>query len=399
MTLAAARDAMLEGMQAFAASIEEKRKLYALLTERAMADDQPGKFFRIEDRELLARVLANFAVSLTGAGARHDLSTIYEARLHKQTGALVIANKGATLLCLSPRTDNPYIARHIGFCIYFPGLGIEIVNVGLVGNVYDGNVILRSESACTPSFLFGSQRCNCAHQWETMGELAAHFNSVQVPDIADGRQFEKWVQGQFVYKGGKHLPTTPGPGMITMHVDTQNGMGSGYTASEFSFDLFSRASLRHRGEYSAEQIHQTTMAGGFEAIGIQPDPRSASDECGYKITPVVLDWLDVSEDLVFLSNNTAKIRQLELAGYRVDRIKSLGKVNPAGAQEAEERGTEFHHLDIDETQVTFEDEMQRLTSEIAGRLAISKGSAGQRNRELAVSIVQDFTPVNVSGGL
>ncbi len=153
--------------------------------------------------------------------------------------------------------------------------------------------------------------------------------------------------------------------MVMMHVDTQNGMGSGYTNDEFSFDLFSRASLRHRGEYSAEQIHQTSMAGGFEAIGIKPDPRSQHDEAGYRITPIVLDWLGISRDLIFLSNNKTKVKQLQNAGYRVQRIKSLGTVNPAGAQEAEERGTEFDHLDIGPEPVNFEDEMARLKTDIS----------------------------------
>jgi hypothetical protein len=138
------------------------------------------------------------------------------------------------------------------------------------------------------------------------------------------------------------------------------------------------------------------MAGGFEAIGIQPDPRSDGDECGYKITPVVLDWLETSKNLIFLSNNKAKIRQLELSGYRVDRIKSLGKVNPAGAQEAEERGTEFHHLDIDQTAVTFEAEMERLTAEISGRVGINTN--GHTARPVSISILQNFAPVNTVGG-
>ncbi len=225
--------------------------------------------------------------------------------------------------------------------------------------------MLRSESACTPSFLFGSQRCNCAHQWETIRELAAHFNTVAPPAIDSGRDFELWVQEQFEYSNNKHTARSGRQGLIVMHVDTQNGMGSGYSADEFSFDLFSRASLRHRGEYSAEQIHQTSMAGGFRAIGIEPDPRSANSECGYKITPIVLDWLGTSHELIFLSNNKAKIRQLEAAHYSVKRVKSLGTVNAAGAQEAEERGTEFGHMDIDPSFISFEEEMNRLIHEVA----------------------------------
>ena len=155
--------------------------------------------------------------------------------------------------------------------------------------------------------------------------------------------------------------------MISMHIDTQNGMGSGFSANEFSFDLFSRASLRHRGEYSAEQIHQTSMAGGFHAIGINPDPRGENDDCGYKVTPIVLDWLGTSRELIFLSNNKSKIRQLEAARYRVQRVMSIGMVNAAGAQEAEERGTEFDHMDIGPALVSFDEEMERLIGEVVSR--------------------------------
>jgi hypothetical protein len=69
--------------------------------------------------------------------------------------------------------------------------------------------------------------------------------------------------------------------------------------------------------------------------------------------------------LIFLSNNKAKIRQLEAAHYSVKRVKSLGTVNAAGAQEAEERGTEFGHMDIDPSFISFEEEMNRLIHEVA----------------------------------
>ena len=115
------------------------------------------------------------------------------------------------------------------------------------------------------------------------------------------------------------------------------------------------------------------MAGGFHAIGMKPDPRGENAEAGYRITAVILDWLHVSRDLIFLSNNKNKVRQLENSGYRVQRVKSLGTVNAAGAQEAEERGIEFDHLDIGPEPVAFEDEMSRLEKEIT---ACVEGSPG-----------------------
>ncbi len=362
------QETMLNGMDSFAERIETKKRLYEKILRYATAERNGHRFVKIADRKLFNDVLENFGTVLPNEAALHDLSTLYDIGLHLDTGALIITNKGATLFCHSPRTQTPFICRHIGCCVYLPGLGIEVANIALVGNVYDGPVVLRSESACTPSFLFGSQRCNCAHQWETIRELAAHFNPAKPPAIECGREFEKWVQRQFTYDRGKHIAMNAGQGMIMIHVDTQNGMGSGYSKNEFSFDLFSRASLRHRGEYSAEQIHQTSMAGGFHAIGITPDPRGENNDIGYKITSILLDWLHVSKDLIFLSNNKSKIRQLESAGYRVKRIKSLGTVNAAGAQEAEERGTEFDHLDIGPAFISFEEEMARLINDIGEQL-------------------------------
>ncbi|MBX9690808.1 MAG: hypothetical protein K2Z81_00380, partial [Cyanobacteria bacterium] len=245
------------------------KELYAEVLRYATAERNGHRFVKLADKQLFNAVLENFGIVLPNEKAKHDLSTLYDVGLHLDTGALIITNKGATLFCHSPRTQTQFIARHIGCCVYLPGLGVEVANVGLVGEVYNGPVVLRSESACTPSFLFGSQRCNCAHQWETIRELAAHYNPANPPNIACGREFEQWVQKQFTTERGKYVATTPGQGIIMIHVDTQNGMGSGYSSEEFSFDLFSRASLRHRGEYSAEQIHQTTMAGGFHAIGIK----------------------------------------------------------------------------------------------------------------------------------
>jgi len=385
------RDTMISGMETFANRIERKKELYSALWQYATDNRNGKRFVQVTDRNLFGQTLENFGAALSSEPAQYDLNSIYEVGLHLRSGALLIANKGATLFCLSPKTETPYIARHIGCCVYFPGLGVEVVNVGLVGNIYNGPVVLRSESACTPSFLFGSQRCNCAHQWEATRELAAHFNPVLPPHIESGREFEQWVQQQFTHDKGKHLPTNRGPGIIIMHIDTQNGMGSGFSSDEFSFDLFSRASLRHRGEYSAEQIHRTTMAGGFRAIGVMPDPRAANNESGYQITPVVLDWLEASHDLIFLSNNRLKIRQLEDSGYHVTRIKSIGAVNAAGAQEAEERGTEFDHMDIGPSIVSFSQEMERLQAEVLTHLNRSPTGVHKTDQHTRATNPLDFS--------
>lgn len=357
-----------QGMDAYIRQIKKKKQLYVKLLKLAAADKSKEKIFRITDPGLFNQAIRYFGAALDAKKAGIDLMSIYEAAVHKGSGALLIANKGATLYALSPRTDTPHIIRHVGCCVYLPGLGVELVNIGLVGDVYQGKIVLRSESACSPSFLFGSQRCNCAYQWESIRELAAQFNTVKPPTTRSGREFENWVQGQCTYSRGKHLFRQSGPGFVLLHIDTQNGMGSGYSKNEFSFDLFTRASMRHRGEYSSEQIAGVTMAGGFKALGLRPDPRQENKQIGYQVTRILLDFLGTSENLLFLTNNQFKLKNLHMNGYEVERIKTLGAINTAGAQEAEERGCEFDHLDIDGTPVNFEHELQRLKAELSKKL-------------------------------
>lgn len=352
------------GFKKFKDRIGKMNALYEDVFAAAKSQEYPSSVYKIANQETLRSILEVFVPALIPSDAKYPLEFIFEAAIHLPTGALIISNKGSTLYCLSPRTRTPYITRHIGLSIYMPGLGLELVNVGLSGNVYSKKVVVRSESACSPSFLYGSQRCNCLHQWNELQELNANFNPVATPTIENGRKFESWVQEQFLYDGKHHLPALPGPGFVMMHIDTQNGMGSGYTKGEFSFDLYARASMRHRGEYSSEQIHNTSMGVGFEAIGLALDPRKEDEGVGYKITAVVLDYLDVSKDLIFLSNNPFKVRSLEDAGYMITRIPFMGEINIAGSQEAKERHTEFGHLNISGSSVTFKEDFAKVRQAI-----------------------------------
>ena len=86
------------------------------------------------------------------------------------------------------------------------------------------------------------------------------------------------------------------------------------------------------------------MKGGFDSIGIMPDPRKENYGVGYQITPILLDWLGCSKNLILLSNNKDKIQHLQNSGYKVSRIKTIGMVNTAGILEEEQRISEFGHL-------------------------------------------------------
>ncbi|HSX16999.1 MAG TPA: hypothetical protein VLH86_02760 [Patescibacteria group bacterium] len=358
------KSTMAQGIQRYIKRLESCQSLYATLLD-AVPKGYKQATYKITDRELFEKAISTFVTALEPQNAKGDLMDIYDIAIHIKTKALIIANKGATLFTLTSRHETPSIVRHIGLCVYMPGVGMEYANAGIVGNVYDKKIVLRSESACTPSFIFGSQRCNCHHQWENVRELAASFNPVEVPDISLGAEFEKWVQSQFAYKNGKHICQNTGElGFVMLHVDSQNGMGSGYTKGEFVFDLAERASLRHRGEYTSEQIYSTSMYGGFTSIGIIGDPRSESDGVGYQITPVILDYLGVNKDVIMLTNNRQKIQKMERAGYTVERVKSIGAVNVAGAVEAHERGKEFNHMDINSELTTFMQDYGRMRAEI-----------------------------------
>ena len=360
----AEKEILINGMNNYIERIKRCEDIYTEIIDN-IPTNYNEKIYKISDRALFNKVISNFVTSLEQEKAEGDLMKIYDIAVHIKTKALIIANKGATLYSLTEKYETPHLVRHIGMCVYMPGIGMEYANAGIVGNIYDKEIVLRTESACTPSFLFGSQRCNCHYQWKNIRELSAHFNQINTPNIENGDEFESWVQEQYKYDNGKHIYQNNSKlGFVMLHVDSQNGMGSGYTENEFVFDLSERASMRHRGEYTSEQTYKTTMYGGFTTIGINGDPRGENDNIGYKITPVILDYLDASKKVIMLTNNPLKIKQMQNFGYEIIRVKSIGAVNVAGSTEATQRGTEFHHLDINGDLTSFKEDYERIKEEI-----------------------------------
>ena len=108
---------------------------------------------------LFNHILEALPPHLTQERAPESLEQLYDIGIHIPTGSIYICNKGASLYTKTPETKTDYITHHIGFGIYIPNHGAEIVNVGIVGDIEKSkSVVLRPESACAPSFLFGSQR-------------------------------------------------------------------------------------------------------------------------------------------------------------------------------------------------------------------------------------------------
>lgn len=198
------KEIIVKGMNNYIKRIERCEKTYEEVLD-SIPKDTSEKIYKITDRNLFSKILLNFVTALNQEIAEGDLMKIYDVAVHIKTKALIIANKGATLYSLTEKYETPHLVRHIGLCVYMPGIGMEYANAGIVGNVYDEEIVLRTESACTPSFLFGSQRCNCHYQWKNIRELAASFNKIETPDIKNGDDFERWVQEQYKYENGKHI--------------------------------------------------------------------------------------------------------------------------------------------------------------------------------------------------
>jgi hypothetical protein len=122
------------GADAFVRRIGRQKELYRKTLSLMTREDDADPVFRIRDSALFGPLLEAFGPALEQQHAKADLESIYEIGLHKRSGALIVCNKGATLYCLSQRTSTPFLARHIGFCVYMPGLGMEFANVSLVGD-------------------------------------------------------------------------------------------------------------------------------------------------------------------------------------------------------------------------------------------------------------------------
>ncbi len=352
----------LPGIESAILRINKEAILYAEILEYSKSSSD--SVIDLSETPFFEMVIEHFGPCLPISKVKVDLKKIFDVAFHVKSGSLLIANKGVTVVSLSPFTTVSYITRHIACSVYHPNLGIETVNIGLIGNVYKGDVILRAESACPPSFLFGSQRCNCSYQWATIRELAAHFNAVTLPQGLSGEDFERWAEGQFYYQGRQHLPVKEGQGLILMHLDSQSGMGSGFSEGEFVFDLYNRALMRQLAENTTEQVYHTSIKEGYESIGVYPDSRRQCKEAGYQIPAIVLEWLGISRSLIVLSNNKFKLKQLEAHGFAVKRVKSLGKINVAGQREAKQRGEDFQHLDMDGEELSFDQEIERLKQEL-----------------------------------
>ncbi len=132
------------------------------------------------------------------------------------------------------------------------------------------------------------------------------------------------------------------PTFVFIHLASQNGMGSGNQNSPT--ELTASAFMRHKGEYSAEQLFGLSMAQGFRKIGVKPDPRQSKNGFAYKIPPIILDYLQAPGEIILLTNNPKKLAAFTSRGYDVTRMPLVGRLDKHCLKETNERMAEFGHI-------------------------------------------------------
>lgn len=346
------------------------KKIYQEVLNEVEKSESPfvykqGENIYIIKGDLFDKVIEFFPPHLRDATASVPLSSLYSVFFHKQTNGLVIVNKGASLLSRSVLSGRYMVIRHVGFVVYLPNQGIEIIDVGVAGNLHKSKfTILRPESACSPGFMFGSQRCNCYDQWTLSKELAHEYNLITKPNLSP-IELEKFLTSEMFLDEGNNLTSkSEGQAFIMAHFTSQNGMGSGVIENNFVPDLTANAFMRHRGEYSAEQIHKVSVAGGFDSIGITPDPRKLNDGLSFKLISTVLDYFNAPKKIVALTNNVDKINALKNSGYEVQRLQLIARAGDGCEIEIDDRRNEFGHLIPENICVSWEEELVRLKGEI-----------------------------------
>jgi len=338
---------------------QDQLKIYTTIKNLRSKSDK--NIFEIKKDDIFYQTLKLFPPYLL---PKNTLKSLYKVSFEVKSESLIISNVGANLISKTPKSDKLYPLHHIGLLIIKPSHPVETIDVGITGNIIDSKkIIVRAESACSPSFLMGSQRCNCYEQWLMIHELAASFNPLP-KKIIDSTNPEKEIKNYFQIKNGIPSAKSDRQGFIMIHMTSQNGMGSGSNQNIFRTDTTETAHLRHRGEYSAEQVFNTSMKGGFEKIGITPDPRILNNNFGYQIPAIILKYLKITKPIILLSNNPKKIDEIRKFGFAAESIHLLGRVDEYDYQETCDRKNEFKHDIVSTKQLSFAEELKKLRHEI-----------------------------------
>ena len=125
------KEILIQGMNQYIERIERCKKTYEEILN-IIPKKYEKEIYKITERSLFEKVISNFVTALNQETAEGDLMKIYDVAIHTKTKALIIANKGATLFSLTEKYETPHLVRHIGMCIYMPGIGMEYANAGIV---------------------------------------------------------------------------------------------------------------------------------------------------------------------------------------------------------------------------------------------------------------------------
>ena len=118
------KESIIKGMNNYIRRIERCEKTYEEILD-SIPEYYNEKIYKITDRNLFSKTILNFVTALNQENAEGDLMKIYDVAVHMKTKALIIANKGATLYSLTEKYETPHLVRHIGLCVYMPGIGME----------------------------------------------------------------------------------------------------------------------------------------------------------------------------------------------------------------------------------------------------------------------------------
>jgi hypothetical protein len=209
----------------------------------SFADLEPShkSIVKITDKHRLIYVLSQLGPQINASSLKYPIEDLYELAIHIATGSIIIASKAYNITGKTYYKEELFESKCQSIAVYMPDSGVELVNLSQVGEIKVKPFVLRSESACTPSFLFGSDACNCASQWRCTQELAAYFNSN-----------EKLTLDQV--------------GFIMIYLESQNGMGVGFSQNNFSIDLTTKAHLRHAAHLSLGQKHNLSINQIHDAV-------------------------------------------------------------------------------------------------------------------------------------
>lgn len=333
-------------------------QIKAALTSEPVAPESP--IIALNETDFFGEALACFGPQLPQMDGGLLKKMVY-LKWHRPTSSLIVGTRGFATLSQSPLQHIYYVTYLITLMIYVPGHGLEEVEVGIVGDIYQRAPILRAESHCAPSFYFGSQECNCYAQWSSIREVGAYLNPVAIDSVPTGSAFVPWLKAQFALKDHRPHPVQKGPGVVMLQLKSQAGMGIGVSEKGYVPELAATAGFRQALDQTTAQALNLDMMTSLKTLGLPCDGRLLNNGMGYKIPVIVADYLELPRTLRLLSGSGKKKKAFVDGGYEVSVMRSIGAVDGFCQNFLAARS----HTDAYQGKhICFEDELARLKQEV-----------------------------------